>query len=239
LSGWLHHKDSLRTDHPLLDPERWKEVLLKRDFSEVVTYPENGSPVEVLGQHVVLVRVRAPLDKEGSSSHDGTIPALPTEYQTADARTHPDGSPSAVDSTGFRRRLADSLPDEREELLEEFVRMRVMKVLLFDADRRPRSDQRLMDLGLDSLMAVQLRNLLESGLGPGVSLPATLIFDYPTIGSISAYLSNVLAPETAPGSSEKGAQNEIPDFGAERAAAIEALSDEEAEDLLLKRFAQK
>ena len=67
----------------------------------------------------------------------------------------------------FRRTLESALPDEREELMNEYVRSRVMEVLLLDADRRPGLQHRLMDLGLDSLMAVHLRNLLESGLGAG------------------------------------------------------------------------
>ena len=37
-------------------------------------------------------------------------------------------------------------------------------------------------------MAVQLRNLLGSGLGLKQPLPATLIFNYPTVEVIAAYL---------------------------------------------------
>jgi hypothetical protein len=45
-------------------------------------------------------------------------------------------------------------------------------------------------LGLDSLMAVELRNLLSSAVGNVPLIPATLVFDYPTIEAISGFLAD-------------------------------------------------
>ena len=70
-------------------------------------------------------------------------------------------------------------------------------VLRLDPTALPERRQRLMDLGLDSLMAVELRNRLASGAGAAVTLPATLMFDYPTIDAIAQFLGQQLGT-TAP-----------------------------------------
>jgi myxalamid-type polyketide synthase MxaB len=53
--------------------------------------------------------------------------------------------------------------------------------------------QPLFDLGLDSLMAVELKNRLESSLQ--TSLSSTLLFDYPTLETLVEYLADVIPME--------------------------------------------
>jgi acyl carrier protein len=56
-------------------------------------------------------------------------------------------------------------------------------------------DTALMDAGVDSLLAVEFRNRLRSELA--VSIPATVVFDYPTIAALAQHLSS-LSGETHP-----------------------------------------
>jgi hypothetical protein len=56
-------------------------------------------------------------------------------------------------------------------------------------------DQPLMEAGLDSLGAVELRNNISSAFG--VDLPATATLDFPTISALAVYLAGVIAPQAA------------------------------------------
>ncbi|MGW0932766.1 SDR family NAD(P)-dependent oxidoreductase [Streptomyces sp. NPDC002644] len=79
---------------------------------------------------------------------------------------------------GLREQLLAAPAEQRAELVTAMVLREVAAVLGMSETGSPAPDQVLKDLGLDSLMAVELRRRLaaESGL----SLPATLAFDYPT-----------------------------------------------------------
>jgi acyl carrier protein len=87
----------------------------------------------------------------------------------------------------------------------------------------------LKDAGLDSLMAVELRNALTRSIGQ--SLPATLLFDYPSLEALATHLMSVLllnAPFSAEKAEPRGTAASSP-----AAVAVAALSDAEAEAELL------
>jgi hypothetical protein len=83
-------------------------------------------------------------------------------------------------------------------------------------------------------MAVELRDRLATGLGLARKLPATLVFDHPSIEDIASYLGeDVLERSPSPAASLRPDVNEV---GASAAAAVARLSEEEAEALLLQRL---
>ena len=43
-------------------------------------------------------------------------------------------------------------------------------------------------MGMDSLMAVDLRNRLKNAMGPRIAMPATLFFDFPNLNALADYL---------------------------------------------------
>ncbi len=75
---------------------------------------------------------------------------------------------------------------ERVAALATVIEQQVIRVMGLDVNASIKKDQPLQELGLDSLMAVELRNILS--LISGKHLAATLLFNYPTIHSLSQFL---------------------------------------------------
>ncbi|MEM7410833.1 MAG: SDR family NAD(P)-dependent oxidoreductase [Myxococcota bacterium] len=104
---------------------------------------------------------------------------------------------AATGSTATVNRLDLSGLDgpQRLAVLDEHLRAEIATVLGLSSSDEIEPRSRLMDLGMDSLMAVELKARAERSLG--LSLPSTLFFDHPTVESLVAYLEASLAPGPA------------------------------------------
>ncbi|MBF6059303.1 SDR family NAD(P)-dependent oxidoreductase [Nocardia terpenica] len=93
------------------------------------------------------------------------------------------------------QRLRGRTAAERERVLLELVRLQAATVLGFADPDAMDGERGLLELGFDSLTAVELRNRLTAATG--LRLPATLLFDYPSSVAVARYLAAELAPEDA------------------------------------------
>jgi len=88
----------------------------------------------------------------------------------------------SMDKSAILGKLEVTIAGQRRMVLLDYVQMQVAAVLGENVSDGIKPRQRLFDLGIDSLMAVELRNRLQSGLN--IPLEATLVFDYPTVEAL-------------------------------------------------------
>ena len=83
---------------------------------------------------------------------------------------------------------------------------------------------------MDSLTALELKNNLQTSLG--ISLPSTLIFDYPTVAALLDYLATQLLGGEISGDSDNS-QDQTPSAAAALPSgdALAALMDEKLADI--------
>jgi len=126
------------------------------------------------------------------------------------------------------RESVSGLPEgaRRAALLERLEAL-ARRALEYPPTRPVPDDVPLRDLGLDSLMAIELRNAVAAAWG--AALPVTLLFDHPTVRALADHLLARLEAGGAPAGPSSPAMR-----GLDRALA--ELSDDEAEALLLKEL---
>ena len=82
--------------------------------------------------------------------------------------------------------LSQTPAERRATVLEAYVCQQVCQILGFQPEELD-WQAGFFDLGMDSLTALELKNSLQVDLG--ISLPSTLVFDYPTVSALMAYLT--------------------------------------------------
>jgi acyl carrier protein len=137
-------------------------------------------------------------------------------------------SQSEESSASLQLQLKDAPPNQKRDVVLAFVSEQVKSVLGLELSETVNPGQPLEELGLDSLTAVELRNMLSSHLKLDRNLPATLVFDYPTVNALTDYLAqNILQEEF-----KKTSDVPSPTLETDLVKNIENLSDEEVDRML-------
>ncbi|CDP86777.1 beta-ketoacyl synthase [Mycolicibacterium farcinogenes] len=98
----------------------------------------------------------------------------------------PSAAGEVVGDSEVLKQLLEIPVPQRAGFVTEFLQKEVQNFLRLASP--PAATSRFLDLGTDSLMAIELRNRLHSQFGGKFTLNATAVFDYPTIGGLAEYL---------------------------------------------------
>ncbi|RKZ63938.1 MAG: short-chain dehydrogenase [Candidatus Parabeggiatoa sp. nov. 2] len=159
---------------------------------------------------------------------------MPCDWQKYAAQTGVDNAAHLLDKLKTNKPLAESSlkealekarPEEKHTRVAQFVREIAQQVLGTDPSQTLDANKSLMEQGLDSLQAVEMRNRLGKGLE--TTLSVSLLFNYPSINKLIDYLAKqVLELENElPKTQETKEAKENFDY-------IDELSDVELEDLI-------
>ncbi|MBT2230341.1 type I polyketide synthase [Nonomuraea sp. NEAU-A123] len=119
----------------------------------------------------------------------GDLPPLLRGLVRAPRRT---GSGQNAGTAGLAARLPGLSESDARRLITDIIRAHVAAVLAHDNVDAVDVGSAFNTLGFDSLTAVELRNRLNADTG--LRLPATLVFDHPTVTTLADYLFRRLAP---------------------------------------------
>jgi NADPH:quinone reductase-like Zn-dependent oxidoreductase/acyl carrier protein len=133
-------------------------------------------------------------------------------------------------ASDWRLKIESAVPEELEAVIGQAVRDVVGSVLRVKPDTL-RDDQPLTELGLDSLMGVEIENSIESAIG--VALPPASLIRARTIAQIVALIAEHMGAKRVSGvPMPTAASMAAPEEASTDDVNLEALSDEEIDGLL-------
>ncbi|MFI5952119.1 type I polyketide synthase, partial [Micromonospora chalcea] len=117
-------------------------------------------------------------------------PLLDDIAEARDALRVVDAEAEGTVGGGLRQHLLTLPRAEQDRHLTELVRTHTAAVLGHSGTELVKANRAFKELGFDSLTAVELRNRL--GAATGLTLPTTLVFDYPNPAALADHLSATL-----------------------------------------------
>ncbi len=245
LDGLAWHR--MRQDRPALtiDWGPWADAGMAARLDE-----RSRSRLAQIGLRPLDPERGATIFRQLVAGDDAQVAVLPVSWRKFLAQYRADGPPPFLegfvrgDASGARARsaildeLAAAPAGERSGRLLRFLDQQLSQVLGFSSTGQIEARQSFSDLGIDSLLAVDLKNRLESTLD--VSLPATLLFDQPNLESLARFLVQLLEdrfvaaqPVSSPAPSDTDSADDLESLDEDElarrlAAQLESMQDTES-----------
>ncbi|MFL0704968.1 acyl carrier protein, partial [Cylindrospermopsis raciborskii] len=87
------------------------------------------------------------------------------------------------------QKISQTSHEDRYEILKNLIKSEIETII----KSVPSDEQMFSDLGIDSLMAIELRNKLRSAIG--LELPVAIVFDHPTIKQLTNFVLDRIVPQ--------------------------------------------
>jgi acyl carrier protein len=140
-------------------------------------------------------------------------------------------------SSEFRRKLGAAPAKQRRPALVAHVRDEVARVMGLPAADAVDLHRGLFDMGMDSLMALELRTRLQASLE--LEIPATVAFEFPTIEAIAGFLGDKLGLDSAASTVVEMPRRERAERHPDALEKVLQLSDEDVERQLEQRLRER
>lgn len=182
---WMFSDEELRPNYPLMSDLKWKDFLLQNGFAEVVSI--ENSFEDLFAQSVIIARGQ----NSSALIFNPDNSSIVAENENNILVFNPSPVPHLTNAE-----LKAVNPQERHQMMVSYLAKQVARVLEI-SDSRLDFHAPLKNLGLDSLMAIELKSKLEADVGK-VFLPVNTFQDMSleqVTQQILGQISDSIAPQ--------------------------------------------